>query len=353
MHVTFRTIGNKLYELDLEPTDTVSHVKATLAKEFGFQSNKIKLIYKAKVLLDNNTLQASGVDGTSFIVLYAMQPQQQQETKKENEADVINNNNDGDKNTQSLNGDRQSSVVSAPTINHEIPAASQETRPTLPSTAPLPEIFSNNDMPDPPGFRRKVNELMDMGFSEADCENALRAAVGNVDRAADFLLSGNIPDVPRMLSVRDVPMMNRNTNFERIILSDDENDEIFDDDVDNEEEDGMQNFISFRDEMIQHPDKLRSFLNQMAEDNPAIAGLIRDDPAAFLASIGLNPDDFDLTGLGRSTEYERLMAEFDDKQQASIHNLEKLGFDTMTIIQVYVACDKDEELTKSCLESMM
>jgi hypothetical protein len=34
----------------------------------------------------------------------------------------------------------------------------------------------------------------------------------------------------------------------------------------------------------------------MATENPGLAGLIRDDLAAFLGSIGLNPDAFDLHG---------------------------------------------------------
>jgi hypothetical protein len=90
----------------------------------------------------------------------------------------------------------------------------------------------------------------------------------------------------------------------------------------------------------------------MAEDNPALAGLIRDDPAAFLGSIGLNPNDFNLNGLGRTTQYEELMAGFSDVEKASIHALEKLGFDTMTIIQVFVACGNDEALARDCLCSM-
>ena len=73
---------------------------------------------------------------------------------------------------------------------------------------------------------------------------------------------------------------------------------------------------------------------------------------AFLGSIGLNPDDFDLSGLGRTTEYERLMSQFTAAERESIHALEKLGLDTMIIIQVFVACDKNEELARECLQGM-
>ncbi|OHT13966.1 Ubiquitin family protein [Tritrichomonas foetus] len=341
MLVSFRTISNKLYELECQPTDTVMSIKETLASQHGFNPKKMKLIFKAKVLLDDKTLEACGIDGSGFVVLHAQaaaaqQPKKSVEVKQENQAV-----------TESPN---RIEIPVVQTEKPEPPAVSAHSQ--MPSVAPLPEIDRSNGRADPPGFRQKVQELAAMGFAEGDCENALRAALGNADRAADFLLSGNIPDMPEMISVRDVPMFEEGAdNFQHIILSDDEdNGEVFDDD---EEEDQMEDFIRFRDELIRHPERLRSFLQQMAEDNPAIASLIRDDPSAFLASIGYNPNDFDLTGLGRSTQYEQLMAQFNDTEQQAIHNLEKLGFDTMTIIQVFVACDKDETAARACLESMM
>jgi UV excision repair protein RAD23 len=179
-----------------------------------------------------------------------------------------------------------------------------------------------------------------MGFALADCEAALRASLGNVDRAADFLLSGFVPELPQMISTSDVP------------LSDSDEDSADDDEDSADEESRVRRFTRFRDQMIRDPALLRSFLNQMAQDNPGIARMIRDDPAAFLASIGLNPADFNLEGLGRTTQYEDLMSGFSDSEKASIRALERLGFDTMTIIQVFVACDKDEILAQQCLQSM-
>jgi hypothetical protein len=46
------------------------------------------------------------------------------------------------------------------------------------------------------------------------------------------------------------------------------------------------------------------------------------------------------------------MGQFSEPEQQTIHTFEKLGFDTMTIIQVFVACDKDPTLTNDCLQSM-
>lgn len=213
-----------------------------------------------------------------------------------------------------------------------------------PVAAALPDLPDSGGR-DPPGFKAKVDQLADMGFSRGDCERAVRAALGNVDRAAEFLLSGQIPDAPRpMLSTAVIPMSDSDSSEDEVAPEEDEDE----DDVDSQ----LRRFTHFRNQMIRNPEKLRTFLQEVADQNPGLTRLIQDDPAAFLGSIGLNPNDFDLTGLGRTTEYERLMGQFNDEQRAAIHRLEALGFDTMTVIQVYEACDRDEALTQECLRSM-
>jgi UV excision repair protein RAD23 len=197
----------------------------------------------------------------------------------------------------------------------------------------------------PPGFDEKIENLMGMGFSRGDCELALRGCHGNVDRAAHALLSGQLPAVTHFAAeVGDVQ-----PDSDEMMVSDSE----FEEEEDEEEQESqLRRFTRFRNSLVRDPAYLRVFLNRMATENPAIAGLIRDDPAAFLGSIGLNPDDFDLRGLGRTTQYEQLMAEFSDSEKKSIRALEQLGIDTMTVIQVFVACEKNEALTRKCLLSM-
>lgn len=330
MIVNFRSVSNQLYTLELQPADTVGHVKAILAEKYNFHPKKIRLIFKAKVLPDATTLEAAGINGEGFVVVYAMQA------------------NQNDKST-TINKENETKEENRKATNDSKPPPAQNEIQT-PTEEPLPAFRPNYH--DPPGFQKKVEELVSMGFKRGDCEVALRAAVGNVDRAADFLLSGNVPDMPHLMSVSEIPMKQEKPDTNNIMLSDEEDEEVVAD-FDDQEEDALEGIIDFRDELIRHPEKLRLFLRQMAEDNPEIAYLIRDDPSAFLANIGFNPNDFDLTGLGRTTQYEQLMSGFNDTEQKIIHNLEKLGFDTMTIIQVFVACEKDEAMTRSCLESMM
>lgn len=316
MQLNLCTTGNERFQIIAQPTDTISAVKKLLASKYNLIASKTRIIYQAQILPDIKTVSECGIDRTSCLVLHTA-TQKKKISKKLNNSDSEN-------------------VLMEQVSADDKPAPDNEPQPT---TEPLPEVRRKWRYQDPPGFEMKVQELVTMGFALRDCEDALRAALYNVDRAADYLLSGNIPSAPPMMSAEDLPEC-------------EEEEEEYDDDEETTQEAQLRRFARFRKQLLRSPETLRQFLRDMAEENPAIAGLIRDDPAAFLASIGLNPTEFDLSGLGKSSQYEVMMKQFDSVEQDSIHNLEKLGFDTMTVIQVFVACGKDESLTQECLNSM-
>jgi UV excision repair protein RAD23 len=326
MKLTFRNIANKSYQMDVDLSQTVASVADALASAYCFDVKKLRLIFKAKVLDNAMTLEECGIDGTGFIVIHSSAVQRQP-AKRENKP--------------------------IPQEQLPPPPPKPDPAPLPPEPTPEPIGPSMEALPAPaPGaplsadLVHKVDSLMGMGFGRSDCEDAIRASHGNIDRAADFLLAGHIPSLPPMLSAADVPAVDGDDD------ADDDNDN--DNDADEEEDEAaeLRRWTRFRDELIRNPAQLRAFLSQMADENPAVASLIRDDPAAFLASIGLNPADFNLRGLGRTTQYEQLMGQFSEPEQQTIHTFEKMGFDTMTIIQVFVACDKDQTLTRDCLQSM-
>jgi hypothetical protein len=59
-------------------------------------------------------------------------------------------------------------------------------------------------------IRERIKRLTEMGGSWEDAEKALRAAAFNMDRAADYLASGNIPEplgIPPLLTSRFAPKL--------------------------------------------------------------------------------------------------------------------------------------------------
>jgi hypothetical protein len=43
-------------------------------------------------------------------------------------------------------------------------------------------------------IEQRIQSLEELGFHRADCEKALKSALFNLDRAADYLVSGSIPE---------------------------------------------------------------------------------------------------------------------------------------------------------------
>ena len=82
-----------------------------------------------------------------------------------------------------------------------------------PSNKFLPPRTSKTE--DPSDFQSKVRSLMDIGFDQKLCERALRASYFNVDRAAEYLIEGQVPEETFgepsfILQQRDIDISNQN-----------------------------------------------------------------------------------------------------------------------------------------------
>ena len=324
MIIKFKTISNKTYELELYPTDTIGQIREKLGKEFGLLSSALKFIHLAKVLTDEQTIEECGIDGTNFVILHIQNIKLSSQIKKEEKKKLS-------------------------PIKEKDPSPKKENITILkdfkgPQVEPLPIYQTKSEIPDPVDFEEKVKSLISLGFSKSDCEQALRSAVFNSNRAAEFLLSGHIPDLPKLYHPSFEEDKEEEEEEVTNLLINNENEE--------EEEDFELGFKLLYQNLKKDPNYIYEFLNEMAENNPSLIPLIKNDPAAFLASIGINPTEFDLSKLNKKSEFEILMSKFTNKQKEEIHRLELLGFDTMIVIQVYEACDRNEEIAKECLLEM-
>ena len=383
MKLTFKTIGNKLYQYECLPTTTLEQIIQGLSGLVQKPPQNLSLFQKKKLTDTSITVEQAGFTEEQYIVLFisnkpVAQPKPSlpktpivEQPSKEPSAPMKEKISDQgiplpqfscskldqEKQTQKdeLKETPKDELKETPkdelkeTPKGEIKETPKEKSEDKagPSVEPLPDIVERK--PDPPGFSAKVAKLMELGYNQFDCECALRSALGNMDRAVDYLLSGYYPDLPTFYEPNQIQQQEQNEDEE-------EAEEISPNQVFNEEEeeedDQLQEFLRFRNQLIQNPQLLRQFLDQMANDNPEMAPLIRQDPAMFLVNVGLNPNDFDLSDLTPKTQYEELMSRFTTEEQTIIHKLEKKGFDTMVVIQVFDACDKNEQTTIECLMSM-
>jgi hypothetical protein len=100
--------------------------------------------------------------------------------------------------------DRSTFFVNSPTLDVD----------TQQRNSGEPQLRNTNEVPDdrqplqrpmrsrafsPEAIEERIKKLEDLGFPRADCEKALQSALFNVDRAADYLVNGSIPE-PLVLS---------------------------------------------------------------------------------------------------------------------------------------------------------
>ena len=290
----FRTITHKEYAFEFEPSTDFGAVKEAIASELGFNKPQIKLIFHSGLLKDDQTFESVGCGESDFIVLHVPR-----------------------------------------TVNKAKTTPPRATEPPKPHESPVPLLEKAPSRPDPPGFEENAAMLAELGYSIGDCKHALRAALFDTERAANYLISGHIPDV------------DYSNAGEAVIRS------LFGNTGEEEEEE--EDVVERVKAAIQSdPEQARSFLESLAATNPEIGDLIRNDTKGFLLSMGIPEDKIPDIQISHkpTSQFETLISQFTDEEKAAIHRLEMRGFDSMTILQVYDACGRDEATTLEVLMSM-
>ena len=205
-----------------------------------------------------------------------------------------------------------------------------------------------------------VNSICEMGFPREEVIRALRASFNNPDRAVEYLTNGIPPEI-------EVESENLNLESKKAptSMSLDEN----------ENENALSfllqspQFLQLRLVVQQNPRLLGPLLEQIAQSNPEVFELIKDNQEAFMNLIQTPLSDKDMEGLegldgldgtegtdgdegyeGESgVEDSTNTIQVTDEENVSIERLMALGFDRSRVIQAYFACDKNETIAANFL----
>lgn len=274
------------------------------------------------------------------------------------------------------------SSASAAAVDTSAPAAAAEVSGT-PSGEPTESTFAQ-------GSEREasIQNIMEMGYDRPQVEAALRAAFNNPHRAVEYLLTG----IPENLQAPPQPPTNAHVNDNN---DDDEDEEMANEDEEDEEE-GENLFEAaagaaaaaaggasgasagaaaggagdlgltddaqmglLRTALQNNPELIQPLLEQLAASNPQIAALIQEDPERFLRTFlgGAGGEDLGFEfedgegeeGAGGADEPGTVRIELTEQDENAINRLCELGFDRNLVIQVYMACDKNEEVAADIL----
>ena len=321
MRITFKSISGKQFSLDADSSSSVLDLKNEIAVANGYKVSSIRLLFNSKDLDDSLLISSIGYTEDKFLVIY-IKKLPQRKNKIQNPQPKTETHNE----TQ----EEKPLELKSPIIDHTHPENN------IMHSSPI-KLFQKHSERDPPDFEEKVKLLENMGYSEGQCIEALRSALYQVEVAADYLLNGYIPDLPKPLNLDESQILENSDN----------------DDEDERNGNAYTDLIYLKKLFHDHPENFVDYVHQLEQNGHEIAHVIKQDPVAFLYRIGLDPSKYDVNAFKKpASKYEELMTQFNNEEKNAIHRMESIGFDTMTIIQVYLACDKNEELTNSCLISM-
>ena len=316
MKLTVRTLQNATFPVTIEPSNTVAELKNAIHQvQDSSAPERQKLIHSGRILVDDKQLSSYEIKDGDFIVLMITKP--------------------------------PAATAASPTIKKEestnVASSSAATSVATPA-APSAEFTSG------------VDRLVEMGFDREEAGRALKGAFMNVDRAVEYLSSGEIPIADEEEQAANSPSSTALTPELEALKN-------------------SPGFQQLRTAVQQNPDLLYYVIDQIAETNPQLLTMIEQNREAFfrlltgddtltLQSEGEDDEEEGTTTSGGQDEAagdeEELVRDEVEQQMfdqavmqqlnaspedaAAIERIMGMGFDRNAAIEAYFACDKNEEL---------
>ncbi|KAI0495122.1 hypothetical protein KFK09_025269 [Dendrobium nobile] len=375
MQIFVKTLKGTNFEIEVKPEDTISDVKNSIEISQGktvYPADQQMLIHQGKVLKDETTLAENNVAEKSFIVVMLRKPP---------------------------------SASSAP-ANPSIPAPATAPAPT-PAPAPAPATTAvptpatlhatsptSTDAPAPAviastvvdaygqaasnlvagnSLEQTIQDILDIGGGTWDRDTvvrALRAAFNNPERAVEYLYSGipeqaaappvarsptseqeatSLPvEAPQAVQT-SVPSTGPNANplnlFPQGLPSVGSN-------AGAGSLDFLRNSPQFRalQAMVQaNPQILQPMLQELGRQNPHIMRLIQEHQDEFLNLINESSERRENNLLSQLAEAMPQSITVTPEEREAIERLEAMGFDSALVLEVFFACNKNEELAANYL----
>lgn len=385
MKIFVKTLKGTHFEIEVKPEDSVADVKKSIETVQGsdvYPAAQQMLIHQGKVLKDGTTLEENKVAENSFVVIML--------TKKVSSS--------GTSSTTAPTSQAQPASTSPPTMPQPSPAsqppASQPpatqppaTQPPASTEPPPPSAAEPTPVSAPPAssesdvygqaashlvagsnLESTVQQIIDMGGGSWDRDTvvrALRAAFNNPERAVEYLYSGipepaDVPPVARVpasgqaanppaqaplpaaptsgpnanpldLFPQGLPTMGSNAGAGTLDFLR-----------------NSQQFQALRAMVQANPQILQPMLQELGKQNPHLMRLIQEHQADFLRLIN-EPVEGEGNLLGQAAAGMPQAVTVTPEEREAIERLEAMGFDRALVLEVFFACNKNEELAANYL----
>eukprot|EP01118_Nematostelium_gracile_P015472 TRINITY_DN620_c0_g1_i1.p1 TRINITY_DN620_c0_g1~~TRINITY_DN620_c0_g1_i1.p1 ORF type:complete len:390 (+),score=122.53 TRINITY_DN620_c0_g1_i1:55-1224(+) len=358
MKLTIKTLNQQQFTLEANETDTILNLKEKIEAQEKHPVSHQKLIHSGKILEDGQKVVDCKIGENDFLVCMVRKPKETAQPTKITAEPVKPSTPVATQNVPSTQS-TPSNASSGQASNAPAPQTGVSNVP--PATTPQGSSGGSGLVSSGPEYEAMVSSITEMGFPREEAIAALNAAYNNPERAVEYLMNGNIPDVGEapvtQQQSQQGPALTPNTPLIPPQFLQPQSPQqgqqrtpgVFD---------FLRNHPQFNllRQMVQtNPQLLQPVLQQLGEQNPQILQLINTHQQEFIQLInepvegggaqGMPPGaPGGMPGMG-GPQYIQVTPE----EKGAIDRLEALGFPRAQVIEAFFACDKDESLAANYL----
>lgn len=344
MQLQIKTLANEKFTIECELTESVRSIKEKIASKDlkdKYEADAMKLIFSGKILEDTKTLESYSINQDSFLVVVKQTPSKT--SSAPTPAASTPSSSAAASNVQPP-APAAASASAAPAQQQQQQQAAQGSETS--ETSGASDSFLSAE-----AREKALRELTDMGFERSQAELALRASFYHVARAADYLLSGEIPtfsEAPAS-SQGGAPGQPSSAGSESSGGSRRTGPGGVED---LSELSQNPQFLALRQLIQQNPEQLQTLMQTLQATQPELYQLIEQRPQEFLELLnqvdeGDDDDGDDLPqagGPGGQGPPGTVTITLSPQDQQAINRLQELGFERNRVIEAFLACDRNEEL---------
>ena len=330
MKIVIKTLKQVTYNVEISSEkSTILDLKKEIEKLHGFDSSTLKLLFNGVVLDDSKTLEDYKIQEESIVIMM------NSKIKPKNMNQTSNISSSQPKTEEKKEVKKEEKI--------------EEKKEGIKKPAEKIEKKNNEEK-----YTQQLNSLVDMGFEKSQAEAAIKAARGQIDLAIEYLYNG-------------IPEGINNNNLDQEQEQGQQGGEVGED---NNEDDPLKNVASIAKIIGQrNPSALTRLLQSIQQNDPDLMNLIKEREEEFktlleqpitdrdyraiqrfqqemgLAGIGVR-----FPGQGGMSGQRQIRLDLTPQDREAINRLKDLGnFSDAEVIQAYIACDKNEELTANYL----
>ncbi|KAF7814585.1 ubiquitin receptor RAD23b-like [Senna tora] len=367
MKLTVKTLKGSHFEIRVQSSDTIMAVKKNIEDVQGkdnYPCGQQLLIHNGKVLKDETTLAENKVSEDGFLVVML--------SKSKTSSSSGASSTQPASNPSTTASTKNSAPVPEPPVQTQAATNSSSTTDvttTNVTTDTYGQAASNLAVGS--NLEQTIQQIMDMGGGNWDRETvtrALRAAYNNPERAVDYLYSG-IPEAAEVAipvahypasqttetggatagAVSGAPNSSPLNMFPQLKHF---QETISGDGAALGSLDFLRNNPQFRAlrTMVQsNPQILQPVLQELGKQNPNLLSLIQEHHAEFLQLINEPVENFEGDIFDQPEPEMPHSINVTPAEQEAIRRLEAMGFERASVIEAFLACDRDEQLAANYL----